>query len=169
MQPREPDNHGSASKAETLVRAVRDARSERSYRRKIKNLRDEAVRAVRTDRLGAGEPVPGTDLLEYGDGSIATVRNVNVKGRRHHAKVITNPDDRGMARKILHQQEDGEPPHHGGCCVNVNGNEHCHDMLPAGSTCWVCFDAYHPTEVEDNPEGDRKGTETGKEITGRAK
>ena len=101
--------------AQALVNAAETAHSDRSYRRHIKAIRDQARRTAATTRLTFPNTQAVVHLHEMPDGSVAALARTHRKNRPHRASLLTG-DDETMAKAILNRdqtplQPEGKPRH----------------------------------------------------------
>ena len=128
--------------ASVISAAAEAARSDRTYRRRIKQLRDTAVRSAITTRLQITNNQAHAELLEMPDGSVAAVNHIRRPGRPNRPTPLSG-DDLTMAKAILNRldptssQADTEEQ----CCDQPHPPGHCHRFLPQGTQCWRCVRA----------------------------
>ena len=92
-----------------MSRAAEAAKSERTYRRRMKHLRDYAVRSAFTARLHLLNTQANTELLEMPDGSVTAVNRIHRRRRPNRPQALTG-ESLTMARAILHRPDPQDRP-----------------------------------------------------------
>ena len=122
--------------------AAETANSDRTYRRRIKQLRDTAVRAAVTTRLQITNNQAHAELLEMPDGSVTAISRIPRPGRPNRPTPLSG-DDLTMAKAILSRLDPkaGQADTEEQCCDQPHPPDHCHRFLPQGTQCWRCLQA----------------------------
>lgn len=139
MRKKTPTRAKPKTEAFRLAAAAENARSDRTYRRHVKKIRDNACRTASTTRLShENRPTPVL-ILELPDGSLSTITRTGRRGRPNQVSHLTG-EDAQMAADLLNSQQPGtstEEP----CCDHQHPPDHCHRLLPQGADCWQCTQA----------------------------
>lgn len=123
------------STAQRLADGAESANSDRTYRRYVKAIRDQAQRSVATSRMALPGAQAQVQILEMPDGSLNTLVNTRRLRRPHRVSHLTG-DDATIARNLLDTHHRQIPEEQ--CCNENHPPGHCHRLLPHGAECWQC-------------------------------